>query len=201
MNGAFLTVWLRLPRISVGLPDPVIVVHSLDQAVAALRAAARAGHKIVLSSAPDAGGYLGPGWFRALVGAAREAVPGARFAALLDCGDSAGAALAAIRAEVEGVIFTGPPETAHRLADIARQHGVHFETERPTVALDLMEDFFNLEETLEQHCAEFLRGAPLRRDGPDPAAGHQHFDREGRDRADCADDREPEGCEQHRGDG
>ena len=201
MNGDSLTEWLRWPHISVDLPDPVIVIHSLDQAVAALRVAARSGHEIVLSSAADAGGYMGPGWFGALVTAAREAVPAARFAAFLDCGDSVGAALAAIRAEVEGVTFTGPPDAARRLADIAREHGVRFETERPIAVFNLVEEFFNPKEIVEQRCAEILGGTPLRRDRADPAAGHQHLDRKGRDRADRADDREPECREQYRGDG
>jgi hypothetical protein len=110
----------------------------------------------VLTSAPDAGGYVGPGWFSALVAAAREAVPDARCSTLLDCGDNVGAALAAIRAGVEGVIFTGRPDAGHRLADIARQHSVRFETERPAPALDLAEDFFASREDLERRCAECL---------------------------------------------
>ena len=111
---------------------------------------------MVLVSAPDAGGYVGPGWFKALVAAARRAVPEIRCSTFLDCGDNVGAALAAIRAEVEGVIFTGRPDVAHRLADIARQHGVRFETKRPADALDLAEDFFASQEDLERRCAEFL---------------------------------------------
>jgi hypothetical protein len=111
---------------------------------------------VVLVSAPDAGGYVGPGWFKALMAAAREAVPDARCSAFLDCGDNVGAALAAIRAEVNGLIFTGPPDVAHRLADIARQHGVHFKTKRPAEALDLADDFFASPEELEKRCAEFL---------------------------------------------
>jgi hypothetical protein len=75
---------------------------------------------------------------------------------LLDCGDNVGAALAALRAEVEGVIFTGRADVAHRLADIARQHGVRLETKRPADALDLAEDFFASKEDLERRCAEFL---------------------------------------------
>ena len=110
----------------------------------------------MLTSAPDAGGYVGPGWFSALVAAAREAVPDARCSTLLDCGDNVGAALAAIRAEVEGVIFTGRPDVGHRLADIARHHSVRFETERPAPALDLAEDFFASREDLERRCAECL---------------------------------------------
>ena len=114
------------------------------------------GRLVVLVSAPDAGGYAGPGWFKALVATAREAVPDVRCSSLLDCGDNVGAALAAIRAEVEGVIFTGRPDVARRLADIARQHRAHFETKRPVDALDLGEDFFATREDLERRCAEFL---------------------------------------------
>src|SRR5271169_789879 len=100
MNGDSPTGWLRLPPISAGWPDPVIIVHSLAQAAAALTAATRADRAVVLASARDAGGSVGPGWFGALIAAARGAVPEARFSAVLDCGDNVGAALAAIRSEV-----------------------------------------------------------------------------------------------------
>jgi hypothetical protein len=111
---------------------------------------------VALVSAPDAGGYVGPGWFKALAAAAREAFPDIRCSTILDCGDNVGAALAAVRAEVEGVIFTGRPDVARRLADIARQHGVRFETKRPAEALDLAEDFFASQEDLVRRCAAFL---------------------------------------------
>jgi hypothetical protein len=135
---------------------PVIIVHSLGHAVAALTAAAKAGRAVVLASAPGAGSYVGPGWFGAMVDAAREAVPDAHFSALLDCGDDVGAALAAIRSEIEGVVFTGRADVARRLADIARQHRVQFVTDRPARALDLGDDFFAPPEVLEQHCADLL---------------------------------------------
>ena len=114
------------------------------------------GRLAVLVSAPDAGGYAGTGWFKALVATAREAVPDVPCSSLLDCGDNVGAALAAIRAEVEGVIFTGRSDVARRLADIARQHRARFETKRPVDVLDLGEDFFATQEDLERRCAEFL---------------------------------------------
>jgi hypothetical protein len=130
-----------------------------------MKAAAQVGSLVVLVSTPDAGGYAGPGWFKALVAAAREAVPAGRCSALLDCGDSVGAVLAAIRAGVEGVIFTGSADVANRLADMARQHGVRFETCRPRGALDLIEDFFASEKELERRCAEFFeRGVQTRSD-------------------------------------
>jgi hypothetical protein len=111
---------------------------------------------VVLVSAPEAGGYAGPGWFKALVAAAGEAVPDARCSTLLDCGDNVGAGLAAIRAEVEGIVFTGRPDAARRLGDIARQHAVRFETKRPADTLDLARDFFASQEEVEKRCAEFL---------------------------------------------
>ena len=112
---------------------------------------------MVLASAPGAGSYVGPGWFGAVIDAAREAVPNAQFSALLDCGDDIGAALAAIRSEIEGVVFTGRSDVAQRLADIACQHGVRLCTEQPPVVLDLGGDFFSTPDTLERRYARLLR--------------------------------------------
>jgi acyl-CoA reductase-like NAD-dependent aldehyde dehydrogenase len=134
------------------METPVVTVHALAHAVGALRAAARAGRPVVLASAADAGGSAGPGWFKALVAAAREAVPTADCFSLLDCGDSAAAALAAIRAQVEGVVFIGRADVARRLADIASRHGVRFETHREGAAIDLAEDFFASPEQAERRC-------------------------------------------------
>jgi hypothetical protein len=136
---------------------PVIIIHSLAHAVAALSAAAEAGRPITVASAPDAGIYAGPGWFGALIAASRDAVPAARCKSLLDCCDDAGAAQAAIRAGIEGVVFTGRADVAERLADIAARRGVRLLTARPVAALDLGTDFFASSETLRRRCAEVLR--------------------------------------------
>jgi hypothetical protein len=141
---------------------PAFVVHGLGHAVAALAAAAAAGRPVVLLSAPHAGGNAGPGWFRELVAAAREAVPRAECAALLDCGDEAGSVLAASRAGVEGVVFTGRVDVARRLADIAARHGTRFLTARPAALLDLGDDFFAPPDELRRRCA-----AALARSGED----------------------------------
>jgi acyl-CoA reductase-like NAD-dependent aldehyde dehydrogenase len=148
-----------------GIAEPAIVIHSLGQAIAALKAAA--GQRLVLLSAPGAGGYAGAGWFRALVDAARAAVPQASFTAYLDCDDEAGTALAALRAGIDGVLFTGSAEIAQRLADIAAQQGAHLATARPTGALDLGVYFVAAEADLIARCTEFLRstdaaGEPIR---------------------------------------
>lgn len=82
-------------------------------------------------SAPDAGIYAGPGWWTALVEAARDAVPAARFSPILDCGDDPGAAMAAIRAGAEAIVFTGRADVAERLAAIAAAAGARLLTRRP----------------------------------------------------------------------
>ena len=116
---------------------------------------------MVIASAPDGGIYAGPGWFGALLRAARAAVPGAEFAALLDCGDDAGAAMAAIRAGIPVVVFTGHADVAARLADIARQAGGALVTGRPTPAFDLGVPFFADDETVRRRCAEILASPPV----------------------------------------
>src|SRR5205823_2927294 len=140
---------------------PVIIVHSLAHAVAALGAAAEAGCPVVIASAPDAGIYAGPGWFAAVVRAAREAVPAAQFTALLDWGDDAGAAMAAIRAGVQAVGFGGRSDIAARLADIACRCGVRLLTERPAAALDLAAEFFATPEILQRRCADILASSAV----------------------------------------
>jgi acyl-CoA reductase-like NAD-dependent aldehyde dehydrogenase len=140
--------------------DPVIVVHSLAQAGAALNAAAAAGRAIVLASAPEAGIYAGPGWWRELVAMAGAAVPAARFSAVLESGDEPGAALAANRARIAAVVFTGRADLARRLADIAGRHGVRLATDRPAAALDLAAEFFASGAAIERRCAEFLASPP-----------------------------------------
>lgn len=142
---------------------PVLIVHSLSQAVAALKAAAVAGVAVVLASAPEAGSSAGPGWWRALVEEARKTVPAAEAATLLDCGDEPGAALAAIRTQVEAVLFCGRADVAARLADIARQHGVRLATTRPAAALDLGALFFAAPEQVERRCLELLSQTGFRR--------------------------------------
>jgi hypothetical protein len=141
------------------IEPPVIVVHGLAHAAAALEAAAAARRPIALLSAPDAGVYGGPGWFREMIAAARAAVPDAECAMLLDCGDDAGAVLAAIRGGGGGIVFTGRADVAARLADIAAQRGVWLVTERPRPVLDLGDAFFASPNELRRRCADSLASA------------------------------------------
>ena len=64
-----------------------ITVHCLDHARTALVAARDLDVKVTLASAPGAAAYLGAAVFREIIEAAVRTVPGARFDAVLDCGD------------------------------------------------------------------------------------------------------------------
>src|SRR3954447_21131855 len=140
---------------------PAIVVHSLGHAVAALQAAAESGQPVLLLSAVDAGPSAGAGWGRGVVTAARDSVQsspsGATADALLDCGDDAGAAQAALREGVEAIVFSGPDEVRERLADIARGRGSRVHRNRPPAALDLVDDFFAPPEALHRRVLAVLR--------------------------------------------
>lgn len=127
------------------LPDgPVIVVHTAAQATAVLAAAARAGRTVVLASPPDAAASMGPAMFRAVVEAARAAVPRARSLAVLDCGARPGDAMAALREGCEAVCFRGEAEIAAKLADMAEQSGARLLT-----ALDPSLDLAGLDDAEE----------------------------------------------------
>ena len=107
-------------------------------------------------SALDAGIYAGPGWWKAVTDAAREAVPGARFTAILDCGDDAGVAQGAIRAGIEAMVFTGRADVAERLSAITAAAGSSLLIRRPEAILDLGRWFFADGDELRRRCAEAL---------------------------------------------
>jgi hypothetical protein len=116
---------------------PRIVVHSLGDVRAALAAAREAGRPVLLASAPAAGCYAGPGWFAALVAAARAEFPDLAVEAELDCADQPGAALGALRAGIARVRFHGGDEAAARLREIAGVLGAAVETAPSPEGLDL----------------------------------------------------------------
>jgi hypothetical protein len=115
------------------------VIHSLDDARAALAAAER-GVAVTLRSAPDAGIHGGVAWFERMVAAAHAEFPQIPMRAVLDCGDAPGAVLEAVRwlkepgREKIMLRFTGDTETARRLADIAGQAGIELVRDIATVA-------------------------------------------------------------------
>lgn len=122
------------------MKHPVIIVHSLAHARAALIAAVAQAQSIVILSAPDAGMQSGPAWFHEIVEQAKDMVPGARdldIGSLLDCGDMPGTAMAALRHGASQICFTGAAKQLAKLRDIAQQQQAVIFTERPA-GLDLL---------------------------------------------------------------
>lgn len=80
---------------SAALPQalPAVVVHGLDQALAALAP----GLPVCLLSAPGAALGAGCQWWRAVVDAARATHPQTDATDILDCADAPGLAMAALR--------------------------------------------------------------------------------------------------------
>ena len=99
------------------LPSLVIIIHSLAQAIVALRAALKAD---VGRSSLDQRRRARRAVMSAQAGSGRSSprrakrFPTPACSILLDCGDDVGAALAAIRAEIKGVVFTGRADVARR---------------------------------------------------------------------------------------
>ena len=114
-----------------------IIVHSLEQACAAVNAAAALDVAITLESAAGAGGYGGALWWKALVAAATRDHTGPPIGAVLDCGDEPGTALGALRAGLKRVRFTGSKAMREKLAQIAAELGAAIEGDSKEAALDL----------------------------------------------------------------
>ena len=115
-----------------------LIVHSLEQAEAAVAAAAALGRTATIESAAGAGTYAGPLWFKALIEEACRAHPSAPVTAVLDCAAEAGTAMAALRAGLRRVRFTGDEETRQRLQEIAAASGAAVEGASAEPALDLL---------------------------------------------------------------
>ena len=108
-----------------------IVVHGIDDALAAAAAARRLGLPLTLISAPGAAAYAGPLWFLALVDQARDAAPEVAVTGILDCADHAGHAMAALRAGAEAIVFTGDAAVADKLSALAQATGATVLRARP----------------------------------------------------------------------
>jgi len=119
--------------------ERLVVVHSLEHALAAAEAAAALGVPVTLGSAAGAASYAGAGWFKALIEAAAAARPEAALGAVLDCADEAGTALGALRHGVRRVRYSGPDDAAERLAAIAASAGATLERRWPDRVLDLLD--------------------------------------------------------------
>jgi hypothetical protein len=116
--------------------ERAVIIHGWPDAQAALAAAplSHAGGPLTLVSAPGAGGYAGAAWFAALARQGEAAFPHVAQRWVLDCADAAGHVLAALRAGVRAVVFTGAPDLRARLASVAAACGAELLDARPESA-------------------------------------------------------------------
>lgn len=131
-----------------------IRVHSLEQARAAVAAAAALGVPVTLLSAEGAAATVGIPWFKAVVERARASHPRTGAEAVMDCGDKPGHVLGALRHGFTRVRFAGPTKTRRELEKVAAAHGAALVGGRAN-ALDLLD-----ESDLETACRAWL--APRR---------------------------------------
>lgn len=112
-----------------------VTVHGLDDAMRAGAAAHALGVPLTLISAPAAAASMGPAWFAEMVRNLERAYPDLDVEAVLDCGDAAGYAMAALRCGVRAIRFSGRPAVAGKIEDIAAAYGARL-VERPYRILD-----------------------------------------------------------------
>jgi hypothetical protein len=112
------------------LTERAVMVRNSAEAIAAAQAAATHAVALTIVSPPGAALFAGPVWFLALARAARATINerAATVTFVLDCADSPGAALSAIRAGVEAISFRGRGRARERLAALAKRAGVSFRT-------------------------------------------------------------------------
>jgi len=150
---------------------PAVTVHGLRDAEAALAAAGPAG--VLLLSAPGAAGFAGPEWFLALTAEAARRHPGRPWAAMLDCADRPGTALAALRAGARWIALDGASPAFAAVAAAAAEVGARLLPAAPP-SLDLAR--LDLRRRGDAaRLAAWLAAAPPRPpgDAPRPVTGGQ----------------------------
>ncbi len=118
-------------------PPPAFIVADLPAMRAVFAASEASGRKLRAESPPGFAGFAGAGFWQAALAEAAAAHPAARVEAVLDCGEEAGLALAAIRAGVPAIRLRARTAARARLKDIARKAGVKFVEGRRPAACDL----------------------------------------------------------------
>ncbi|MBV9653703.1 MAG: hypothetical protein JOZ42_03975 [Acetobacteraceae bacterium] len=111
---------------------PAVVVHGMADAAAALAP----GLPVRLLSAEGAACFIGVGWWQALVTGARARHPATPCADILDCGDSPGRAMAALRMRQPALVLAPDVPAFAAVRRAAAAQGAVLLGERPP-ALDL----------------------------------------------------------------
>ena len=111
---------------------PAVIVHGMED----VRLAMRPQRPVLLLSAPAAALFAGCGFWLALIGRAGVEFPGGTMQNALDCADASGAALAAIRIGVRGLVLRPDAPGFAAVEAIAAERGLFLMTTRPC-SLDL----------------------------------------------------------------
>ncbi len=114
------------------MKSPAVIVHGLEMA----RLALAPGRPVTLLSAEGAAAYAGVGWWQALVGLSRASYPATPMQDILDCGDSPGRALEALRARQALLVLRAEPRIWDDIASRAAAQGGALLHDAPP-ALDL----------------------------------------------------------------
>ncbi len=96
-----------------------VIFNDLAEARAALAAARKNHTAITLQTAPGVAAYAGVGYLMAVI----EQAGADRCEAVIDCGEDAGLALAALRTGWKKLLFSGRRDVRAKLAQIAEQQG------------------------------------------------------------------------------
>jgi predicted nicotinamide N-methyase len=108
-------------------PPPAIQVENLNDALRALSRNASAGQPVHLLFSWASLRAAGIGYALAIVAKARATYPQIACRSVLDAGEDAGLALSALKSGADMVRFSGAPQLAQKLSQIALQLGVGIE--------------------------------------------------------------------------
>jgi hypothetical protein len=111
----------------VGKPPPAYAIETLTDALRALAANASAGQPVHLMFSWSSLRSVGIGYAMAIVAKARATYPQIACKSVLDAGEDPGLALSALKSGADMVRFSGAPQLARKLSQIALQLGVGLE--------------------------------------------------------------------------
>ena len=112
------------------------IVHDLNQGIQLAEMAAKSSIPITIFSPPGGGSSIGPEAFLEIVNLIRSKFPEVKMLAILDCGDDAGVALAAMRRGLNNIHSQLTGEKLKKLKQIALTNGVKIHT-KPKNVIDL----------------------------------------------------------------
>ena len=112
------------------------IVHDLNQGIQLAEMAAKSSVPITIFSPPGGGSSIGPEAFLEIVNLIRSKFPEVKMLAILDCGDDAGVALAAMRRGLNNIHSQLTGEKLKKLKQIALTNGVKIHT-KPKNVIDL----------------------------------------------------------------